>query len=106
MKKLICATGIILIACVVTGNLFSGNTDASAQTVQQSSVEENQSQEVFVLKIENGYLNIYCKETGELYLKTGTMASNLPKSDVMRLEKGVEIKGKEELRRAVEDYCS
>jgi hypothetical protein len=34
------------------------------------------------------------------------MSSNLPKSDVMQLEKGVEIIGKEALRRAVEDYCS
>lgn len=106
MKKLICITGMILIACVVTGNIFSANTEASAQTVQQSTTKENQSQEVFVLKIEDGYLNIYLKETGELYLKTETMASNLPKGDVMRLKSGVEINGKEELRRAIEDYCS
>ena len=102
MKKLICATGIILIACAVTGNLFTAGTDASAQTVQQSNTEED----VFILKIEDGYLNVYYKESGNIYLKTGTMSSNLPKSDVMQLEKGVEITGKEALRRAVEDYCS
>ena len=97
MKKLICATGIILIACAVTGNLFTTGTDASAQTVQQSNTED---------KCEEGYLNVYYKESGNIYLKTGTMSSNLPKSDVMQLEKGVEITGKEALRRAVEDYCS
>lgn len=106
MKKLICATGIILIACAVTGNLFTAGTDASAQTVQQSNTEDKREEDVFILKIENGYLNVYYKETGNIYLKTGTLSGNLPKSDVTRLEKGVEIRGKEELRRAVEDYCS
>ena len=94
MKKLICATGIILIACAVTGNLFTAGTDASAQTVQQSNTEDKCEEDV------------YYKESGNIYLKTGTMSSNLPKSDVMQLEKGVEITGKEALRRAVEDYCS
>lgn len=106
VKKLICITGIILIACAVTGNIFAPNADASAQTVQQSSAGDKQEEDVYVLKIEDGYLNVYCKESGKIYLHTGTMSQNLPKSDVMRLEKGVEIKGKESLRRAVEDYCS
>ena len=106
MKKLICATGIILIACAVTGNLFTAGTDASAQTVQQSNTEDKCEEDVFILKIEDGYLNVYYKESGNIYLKTGTMSSNLPKSDVMQLKKGVEVTGKEALRRAVEDYCS
>lgn len=106
LKKLICVTGIILIACVVTGNIFSGNTDASAQTVGQSEVQDSQKEEVFILKTEDGYLNVYCKDSGKIYLHTGTMTANLPKSDAMRLEKGVEITGKDALRKAVEDYCS
>ena len=106
MKKLICVTGIILIACAVTGNLFTAGTDASAQTVQQSNTEDKCEEDVFILKIEDGYLNVYYKESGNIYLKTGTMSSNLPKSDVIQLEKDVEITGKEALRRAVEDYCS
>ena len=106
MKRLICATGIILIACVITGNIFSGNTDACAQSVQQSVEQDNSVEEVFVMKIEDGYLNVYEKKSGEICLHTGTMSRNLPKSDVMRLEKGVEITGKDALRRAVEDYCS
>ena len=32
--------------------------------------------------------------------------SNLPKGDALYLEKGIEIKGKENLMRALEDYCS
>lgn len=106
MKKLICITGIILIACTVTGNIFAPKADASADIVQQDKTEDRQEEDVFILRIENGYLNVYYKESGNIYLKTGTMSGNLPKSDVMRLEKGVEIRGKEELRRAVEDYCS
>lgn len=105
VKKLICITGIILIACTVTGDLFAAETD-TAQTAELSHTEDKREKDVFILKIENGYLNVYYKETGNIYLKTGTLSGNLPKSDVTRLEKGVEIRGKEELRRAVEDYCS
>lgn len=51
-----------------------------AQTVQQSNTEDKCEEDVFILKIEDGYLNVYYKETGNIYLKTGTMSSNLPKA--------------------------
>lgn len=109
MKKLICATGIILIACAVTGNLFTAGTDASAQTVQQSNTEDKCEEDVFILKIEDGYLNVYYKESGNIYLKTGTMSSNLPKSDVMQLEKVLKLQGRKRLEEqwrtiAVKDF--
>lgn len=106
MKKLICVTGIILIACTVSSSMFSGSTDAATQTVQQSTEATVCEEDVFILKIEDGYLKVYRKDSGEIYMHTDTMSSNLPKSDVMLLEKGVEVKGKAALRKAVEDYCS
>ena len=52
VKKLICITGIILIACTVTGDLFAAETD-TAQTAELSHTEDKREEDVFILKIEN-----------------------------------------------------
>lgn len=64
---------------------------------------------MFYPEIEDGYLNVYYKESGNIYLKTGTMSSNLPKSDVMQLEKVLKLQGRKRLEEqwrtiAVKDF--
>ena len=58
------------------------------------------------LFVEKGYIVVYKKGEDKAYLTTDCRVSNLPKGDALYLEKGIEIKGKENLMRALEDYCS
>ena len=60
----------------------------------------------YIIKAEKGYIVVYKKGEDKAYLTTDCRVSNLPKGDALYLEKGIEIKGKENLMRALEDYCS
>lgn len=106
MKRLICITGIILIACVLTQTAFATPQGAGSGTADVEYVTESTTDEVYILKIVDGYLNVYKSGEDEPFLQTGTMSGNLPQSDVSVLTKGVEIRGKDALRKALEDYCS
>lgn len=107
MKKLICITGIILIGCVVTSAFFAPSSSAeTVESVVQTEPEDARDTQIYILKIDGGYLNVYKKGEDEPFLKTGTLSKNLPQSDASILTKGVEICGKDALRRAIEDYCS
>lgn len=108
MKKLILITGIILISYVVLTAVITSNAaktkdvqETQAQTtVTQSAVEPT----VYIVKSEDNRVVVYLN--GVLYLKTDALVSNLPKSDKNRLEEGIVIKSKEELKSILEDYCS
>lgn len=107
MKRLICITGIILIGCVVTTELLSPSGSAATVTAESRVTETVfEDAQVYILKIDNGYLNVYKKGESSPFLETGTMSGNLPQSDVSVLRKGVEIIGDDALRKALEDYCS
>lgn len=105
MKKLICITGIILMVCLFTGAYFAPADTTQAQTLNYSDTKSVQK-DLFVLKAENNRIVVY-KNGGDLpYLTTDTLVNTLPKGDIMLLEKGIEIKGEENLRKSLEDYCS
>lgn len=108
MKKLVCVTGIILISCLLVTTFFAPTTSATEKlnTTSQSISTTDESEQVYVMKIDKGYIKIYKKNDSKVYLDTHTLASNLPKSDILSLEKGIEIQGKNNLRKAVEAYCS
>ena len=98
MKRLVCITGIILISCLFTGMLFAPSSSAEIQnTVESSTV---------VLKSENNRIVVYKKGENSPYITTDTLTDSLPKGDVMRLKEGIEVKGKAQLRKSLEDYCS
>ena len=105
MKKLVLITGIILMVC-----LFTSVYAAPAATVgtQVSVTDENKDNknEVFVLKSENNYIVVYKFGENTPYMTTDTLVSTLPKGDIMLLEKGIEVKGEENLKKSLEDYCS
>lgn len=105
MKKLVLITGIILMVC-----LFVSVYAAPAATVgtQVSVTDENKGNEneVFVLKSENNYIVVYKFGENTPYMTTDTLVSTLPKGDIMLLEKGIEVKGEENLKKSLEDYCS
>ena len=105
MKKLVLITGIILMVC-----LFTSVYAAPAATVgtQVSVTDENKDNknEVFVLKSENNYIVVYKFGENTPYMTTDTLVSTLPKGDIMLLEKGIEVKGEENLKKSLEDFCS
>lgn len=105
MKKLVLITGIILMVC-----LFTSVYAAPAATVgtQVSVTDENKDNEneVFVLKSENNYIVVYKFGENTPCMTTDTLVSTLPKGDIMLLEKGIEVKGEENLKKSLEDFCS
>ena len=105
MKKLVLITGIILMVCLFT----SVYADPAATVGTQVSVtDENKGNEneVFVLKSENNYIVVYKFGENTPYMTTDTLVSTLPKGDIMLLEKGIEVKGEENLKKSLEDFCS
>lgn len=107
MKKLVFSTGIILMCCLFTSAFFAPPT--SAQT-QQTGVTQtttySESEQVYVLKSENNRLVVYRKGEKTPYVVTDSSTALLPQSDRKQLENGVEVKGKLNLDKAIEDYCS
>ena len=105
MKRLVCITGIILIACVCMMTFFAPQTSAEVQENTKNQ-EDLISEQVYVIKSENNRIVVYKK--GEIlpFLTTDTLTSSLPKSDIMNLNKGIEVKGEINLKKLLEDYCS
>lgn len=106
MKRLVCITGIILISCLFTGMLFAPSSSAEIQNTVESSTVSGVQDEIFVLKSENNRIVVYKKGENSPYITTDTLTDSLPKGDVMRLKEGIEVKGKAQLRKSLEDYCS
>lgn len=105
MKKLVLITGIILMVCLFT-SVYA--TPAATVGTNASVTEENKGSEneVFVLKSENNYIVVYKFGENTPYMTTDTLVSTLPKGDIMLLEKGIEVKGEENLKKSLEDFCS
>lgn len=106
MKRIICITGIILIACVITGAVVEESTVTDVKYTLTSRTENTESIPIYVIKEENGLLTVYRKGEDSPYMTTETQISNLPKSDMDILKKGIEVYGETQLRKALEDYCS
>lgn len=112
MKKLVAITGVILFGCLFISS-FSA-TQAGQNTAEQTIIyNENETDEqsgeqnqVYIIKAEDGRLTVYKKGESSPYLQTGTYVQALPKGDILRLEKGIEVTGKENLKKYLEDYCS
>jgi hypothetical protein len=108
MKRIVLITGAILISCLFVSVYATPSAVAqTSQTVDEyDAVNQAEQDVVYILKAESGKLVVYVKGESSPCLETNTYVSNLPKSDILRLEKGIEISGKENLRKSLEDYCS
>lgn len=112
MKKLIAVTAVILLGCLFIG-AFSATQDVKNDTKQTGIYNEKETagqtaevNQVYVIKAENGRLTVYKKGEAKPYMQTDTYIKVLPKGDILRLEKGIEVTGDENLKRYLEDYCS
>lgn len=102
MKKLIAATGAVLVAfLLVTATLTPPRTQEGEGDT--ASPTQNAG-EIYIIRSENDRVVVYLD--GAVYLRTDTLVSSLPKSDRVRLSEGITVFSKEELKKLVEDYCS
>lgn len=109
MKRIVGLTGVILIACMMISSLFAPVNSAENTSAADNTVVSQNSGEAdctYIIKAENGQVVVYKKGEDSPYLTTDCRVSNLPKGDALYLEKGIEIQGKENLMKALEDYCS
>ena len=100
MKKALAAAGALMLAYVIVTSSFGGAGE-SAETYGGAT---EASAAVYLMREVDGRVVVF--KGDEVYLSTGTRASDLPKSDRERLARGIEIYSDEELKALVEDICS
>ncbi len=105
MKRLVTITGAILMVCLVLSSFFVPVSSAQNTTTVQTAAEAPEK-EIFIVKAEDNRIVVYKKGEDTPYIQTDTRCDLLPKGDVVYLEKGIELEGRESLRKALEDYCS
>ncbi len=105
MKRLVGITGVILIVCLFASTFFAPVSLAESTETLQTQCS-TQAEDVFVIKAENNRIVVYKKGGNEPYLTTDSPCDNLPRADIVYLENGIEVVGRENLRKALQDYCS
>lgn len=106
MKRLVSITGTILIICLFVGVFFAPSGEAHSTSAVQSEPVSTVNEEIYIIKAEDNHIVVYKKGESEPYLNTDTLIDSLPKGDTVYLEKGIEVEGRNNLRKALEDYCS
>ena len=101
MKKLISLAGALMIGYVML-SAAAGVADDGARTVDQSETEAQSA--VYTVASQMDRVVVYRGK--ELYLRTDTQASALPKSDRERLARGIDVYSDRELKALLEDLCS
>ena len=99
MKRLIVITGVILVVYLVLVTVVTQEADAPAAVGVQQATESG-----YRIGASEGRVAVF--RDGNLYLRTDTTLSSLPKSDRNRLEQGINVDSLKELKSLLEDYCS
>lgn len=102
MKKLILITGAVLIAYLLLVTVVSQEAQAPATAGVQTQRAQNEKE--YRIGVADGRVAVF--RDGDLYMKTDTALSSLPKSDRNRLEQGIYIDSVKELKERLQDYCS
>ena len=103
MKKLLAVTGIILITCVCAEAVFA--SPVSADPPPKASSEETQSAG-YLLREYNGKIAVFKTGEDKPVKITSTQVASLPKQDAKKLKEGISAATRQELEKALEDYCS
>ncbi len=109
MKRLIAITGAILIGCTIVSAAASSESKLSETTQTIYNETENPSkseQNDFIIRLVNENVVVFLSDGMTVYLDTGKNVSSLPQGDKLRLEQGIEVHGRDNLKRLLEDYCS
>lgn len=79
----------------------------SKDKIEISRTSSGICNEHYILRESDGYISISCKNNiGEYIFKgrTDILTQYLPQEDLIRLEKGIEVVGREELNKILEDF--
>ena len=104
MKKLILIFGVFSIICVIVSSVAESKINSANVITETVSVSENTDGDVYTVKSENGKIVVYRKD--ELYYKTDTATSTLPKADQRKLLYGINASSKAEVDKILQAYCS
>lgn len=102
MKKLI-VIALIIVTVYFALNLIL-TPQADAPVAASASARASESEEGFRIGTEDDRVAVF--RDGELYLKTETLLSSLPKSDRVRIEEGIAVNSVKELKELLQDFCS
>lgn len=102
MKKLILITGAILMVYLIVITAAAQPTDNSA--AQAETAEADAEHSGYMIGVSDGRVAVF--RDGELYVRTDTQVSSLPKADRMRLEEGIYLDSLKEIKKLLQDYCS
>lgn len=104
MKKtvLIVITGLILIACVCVQTVFVSAPPAPAEEKPAAAAAE----EGYVVRDSGGRIAVFMRGGQQPVFTTGSRTDSLPKADARRVREGIEVDGKKQLERLLEDLCS
>ncbi len=104
MKKLILIFGVFSIICVIVSSVAESKINSANVTTATVSVSEDTKQDMYTVVSENGKVVVYRGD--ELYYKTDTATSTLPKTDQRKLLYGISASTKDELEKILQAYCS
>ena len=102
MKKLLLIAGIILIGYVAVTALLL--PQAAAPVAASAGAQEEAAESGYRIGESDGRVAVF--RNGELYLRTETQVSSLPKSDRVRLKEGISVNSIKEIKELLQDYCS
>ena len=102
VKKLIMITGAILLIYLIVITAAAQPTENSSPQV--TSAEADNAESGYRLGVSDGRVAVF--RDGELYMRTDTQISSLPKADRKRLDEGINIDSVKELTELLQDFCS
>lgn len=105
MKKILFATGAILISCVLVSSLYSPSVNAenySSEAPNTVAVTDSG----YTIRSEGGVIVVYAKGDSSPLMVTDTRIALLPEEDKKRLYQGIDVDSRNALYRVLEDYCS
>ena len=105
MKRLVCITGVILIGCVCI-TVMSSPSKAVNTGVEAVATAPDEQITSYIIKAENNKIVVYKKGEKTPYIVTETYVDSLPKNDILLLNEGIEIQGKKNLQKSLQDFCS
>lgn len=106
LTKVFYFTAVIVVACVIASAIIAPITTPSASSQESSASDEAGSENTYVLTCDGDRIVAYIKGADRPYIETTTAVSSLPYDVQDRLRVGIEYGSEEELRAAINEYCS
>ncbi|WP_407386058.1 hypothetical protein [Ruminococcus sp.] len=102
MKKLILISGLILAVYLILMTVIAPQADAPSAVAVKAG--EGAVHSGYTVGVSEGRIAVF--RDGELYLRTETTVSSLPRADQLKLEEGIRVDSLKELKKLMQDYCS